>query len=106
MEFEASRLSDGNKLFPARVIIEPIGITLKIPGLFGGKEKTIPFHLISSVKLKTPFIGYSTIIIYSVGWDIITASGFTAADVTTIKKQIEIGQENYKKQRICHELKN
>ena len=104
MEFEASRLSDGNKLFPARVIIEPIGITLKIPGLFGGKEKTIPFHLISSVKLKTPFIGYSTIIIYSVGWDIITASGFTAADVTAIKKQIEIGQENYKKQRAANSI--
>ena len=104
MEFEASRLSDGNKLFPARVIIEPIGITLKIPGLFGGKEKTIPFHLISSVKLKTPFIRYSTIIIYSVGWDIITASGFTAADVTAIKKQIEIGQENYKKQRAANSI--
>ena len=104
MQFEASRLSDGNKLFPARIIIEPIGITLKLPGLFGGKEKTIPFHLISSVKLKTPFIGYSTIIIYSVGWDIITASGFTAADVTTIKKQIEIGQENYKKQRTANSI--
>lgn len=104
MQFEASRLSDGNKLFPARIIIEPIGITLKVPGLFGGKEKTIPFHLISSVKLKTPFIGYSTIIIYSVGWDIITASGFTAADVTTIKKQIEIGQENYKKQRAANSI--
>ena len=104
MQFEASRLSDGNKLFPARIIIEPIGITLKLPGLFGGKEKTIPFHLISSVKLKTPFIGYSTIIIYSVGWDIITASGFTAADVTTIKKQIEIGQDNYKKQRTANSI--
>ena len=104
MQFEASRLSDGNKLFPARIIIEPIGITLKVPGLFGGKEKTIPFHLISSVKLKTPFIGYSTIIIYSVGWDIITASGFTAADVTTIKKQIEIGQGNYKKQRAANSI--
>ena len=104
MQFEASRLSDGNKLFPAKIIIEPIGITLKLPGLFGGKEKTIPFHLISSVKLKTPFIGYSTIIIYSVGWDIITASGFTAADVTTIKKQIEIGQENYKKQRAANSI--
>jgi hypothetical protein len=104
MEFEASRLSDGNKIFPARIIIEPIGITLKIPGLFGGKEKTIPFHLISSVKLKTPFIGYSTIIIYSVGWDVITAAGFTAADVTAIKKQIEIGQENYKKQRAANSI--
>jgi hypothetical protein len=104
MEFEASRLSNGNKIFPARIIIEPIGITLKIPGLFGGKEKTIPFHLISSVKLKTPFIGYSTIIIYSVGWDVITAAGFTAADVTAIKKQIEIGQENYKKQRAANSI--
>ena len=60
--------------------------------------------MISSVKLKTPFIGYSTIIIYSVGWDIITASGFTAADVTAIKKQIEIGQENYKKQRAANSI--
>ncbi len=104
MKFEASRLSDGNKLFPAEIIIEPIGITLKVPGFFGGKEQTIPFHLISSVKLKTPFIGFSTIIIYSVGWDIITASGFTEADVTAIKRQIEIGQENYKKQRAANSI--
>ncbi len=104
MQFEASRLSDGNKLFPAKIIIETTGVTLKVPGLFSEKEQTIPFHLISSVKLKTPFIGFSTIVINSSDSNIISASGFTADDAELIKKQIEKGQEFYKKQRATSNL--
>lgn len=37
--FEASRLSEGNKVFPAKIDIDNFGVTLKIPGLLGGKEK-------------------------------------------------------------------
>jgi len=94
MEFTASRLSEGNKLFPATVILTPHGVTLKIPGLFSGKEQSIPFHLISSVDLETPFVGFSTVKIYSVGLDVIIASGFAKADVKQIKEQIMNGQKN------------
>lgn len=94
MEFTASRLSEGNKLFPARITITPQGVTLKVPSFLGGKEQSIPFHLISSVDLETPFVGYSTIKIYSVGWDVIIASGFSKADVKQIKEQIMNGQHN------------
>ena len=94
MEYVASRLSEGNKLFPAKITITPQGVTLKVPGFLSGKEQSIPFHLISSVDLETPFIGFSTIKIYSVGWDVIVATGFTKDDVIAIKEQIMSGQKN------------
>jgi CRISPR/Cas system type I-B associated protein Csh2 (Cas7 group RAMP superfamily) len=94
MKFKASRLSEGNKLFPATITVLPHGVTLKVPGLFGGSEQTIPFNKISSVDLETPFVGYSTIKIYSIGWDVIIATGFTKPDVKQIKEMIINGQNN------------
>jgi len=47
--FIASRLTTGNKVFPSQIIVDQDSVTLKIPGLFSGNEKTIPFTRISSV---------------------------------------------------------
>jgi hypothetical protein len=94
MEITASRLSDGNKLFPARITLTVHGVTLKVPGFLGGSEQTIPFDRISSVDIETPFVGFSTIKIYSVGWDVIVASGFAKADVKAMKDGILNGQKN------------
>ena len=94
MEYTASRLSEGNKLFPARITITPQGVTLKVPGFLGGKEQTMPFNLISSVDLETPFVGFSTIKLYSSGWYVIVATGFSKADVIAIKEEILSGQSN------------
>ncbi len=94
MQYTASRLSEGNKIFPAHITITGHGVTLKVPGFFGGKEQTIPFDRISAVDIETPFVGYSTIKIHSVGWDTIVASGFTKADVKEMKETILNGQKN------------
>lgn len=94
MKYTASRLSEGNKLFPASISITGHGVTLKVPGFLGGSEQTIPFDRISAVDIETPFVGYSTIKIYSVGWDVIVASGFTKADVKEMKEAILNGQKN------------
>jgi len=94
MEYTASRLSEGNKLFPAKITITSQGVTLRVPGFFSGKEQTIPFHLISSVDVETPFVGFSSVKIYSVGWDVIRATGFAKADVLAIKEEILAGQSN------------
>src|ERR1035437_4488468 len=65
--FTASRLTGGNRVFRSRIIIDDQGVTLKDPGLFSGKEKTIPFSRISSVNIDCPFVGFSTIIIERTG---------------------------------------
>jgi uncharacterized membrane protein YdbT with pleckstrin-like domain len=86
--FIASRLTAGNKLFPAEIIIDQDGITLKIPGLFSGNEKTIPYSRISSVDINCPLIGYSTISIETTGEGSIKAHGFTKTEVKRIKERI------------------
>ena len=86
--FIASRLTEGNRIFPSRIIIDKLGITLKVPGFFSGNEKTIPFNRISSVDIDCPFIGYSTIIIETTGEGEIRAHGFTKDELKRMKKII------------------
>jgi len=86
--FTASRLSSGNKVFPAKIVIDNLGITLNIPGLFSGQEKTIPFSRVSSVKIDSPFVGFSTINIETTGEGSIEANGFTKQEVTEMKNLI------------------
>ena len=83
--FAASRLSEGNKTFPIKIIIDGKGVTIKHPGLFGGNEETVPFSRISKVDVDTPMVGYSTIIIHSTGHGEISAHGFTKAEVNEMK---------------------
>jgi len=86
--FTASRLSEGNKLFPARIIIDDNKVTLKVPGFFSGKEMSIPYSRISSVDIECPFVGYSDIIIETTGEGSINAHGFTNAEVKEMKDLI------------------
>jgi uncharacterized membrane protein YdbT with pleckstrin-like domain len=86
--FIASRLTTGNKVFPSQIIVDQDGITLKIPGLFSGNEKTIPYSRISSVNIISPLIGYSSINIETTGEGSIKAHGFTKSEVKRIKELI------------------
>lgn len=86
--FIASRLSEGNKTFPIKIIVDEIGITLKHPGLFSGQEQTVPFSRISSVDVDCPLVGFSTIIVHATGQGKIEAHGFTKAEVNQMRKLI------------------
>jgi len=86
--FIASRLTSGNKIFPSEIMIDESGVTLKIPGMFSGNEKTIPFSRISSVDIVCPFIGYSAIIIGTTGEGNIQAHGFLKTQVVRMKELI------------------
>ncbi len=86
--FKASRLTDGNRIFPARIIIDDSSVTFKIPSLFSGTETTIPFSRISSVNIDSPFFGFSTIIIETTGEGQIIAKGFTKSEVVEMKELI------------------
>jgi hypothetical protein len=93
-KYIASRLTDGNKLFPIQIIIDDIGVTVKTPSLLSGKEQTIPFSRISSINIDCPFVGYSTIVIETTGEGQISAKGFLKSEVLEMKELIlsKIGQ--------------
>ena len=61
-EFFASRLTQGNELFPTRIRISEQGVSIREPGFFSGRERTISFRHVASVQIDCPFIGYSTIL--------------------------------------------
>ncbi|MEO6730210.1 MAG: PH domain-containing protein [Ferruginibacter sp.] len=86
--YTASRLSEGNKVFPIKIVINQLGVTLKHPGIFSGQEKTIPFSRVSSVDVDCPMVGFSTIIIQTTGEGKINAHGFTKSEVIEMKKLI------------------
>ncbi len=86
--YTASRLSEGNKMFPCVIHLDGLAVTFKIPGLFNGKESTIPMSRISSVDIETPLIGFSTIIIETTGEGKIRAHGFTKSEVREMKEII------------------
>ena len=90
-EFTANRLSGGNKIFPAEIKIDNFGVTLKIPGVFSGNEKSLGFHQISSVKIDSPLIGFSKITFDTIGWDRIVAEGFEKSDADEIKHLVQQG---------------
>lgn len=83
--YTASRLTEGNKLFPAKIILEDNGVTFKVPSFFSGEETTIPYSRISSVNVITPFVGYSDIIIETTGEGKVAVHGFTKDEVTEMK---------------------
>jgi len=95
MKFVASRLSSGNKLFPAEIYLDPTGVTIKIPGLFSGETKHFDYDHIASVEIDTPLIGYSKLSIFA-GGTMMEANGFTKAEVKQIKEGIEKGKLSLK----------
>jgi Short C-terminal domain len=96
MKYTASRLSDGNKIFPSEIYLEPTGITIRIPGLFKGETKQFDFNHIASVEIDTPLIGFSTITIFAGGTKM-SANGFTKVEVKEIKEGIMNGKIASKK---------
>ena len=83
--FKASRISDGNKIFPAEIHIEECEIMLKFPGFFSGKSRHLVYQQIEGVNIDTPMIGYSTIT-FVVGGEKIVGHGFTKNEVKEIKQ--------------------
>jgi len=81
----ASRVSEGNRIFPAEIHIEETEIMLKFPGFFSGKSNHIVYQQIEGVNIDTPMIGYSTIT-FVVGGEKIVGHGFTKSEVQEIKQ--------------------
>jgi uncharacterized membrane protein YdbT with pleckstrin-like domain len=86
--FNESRLIAENKLFPPAIIIDHNDIAIKIPGLFNGDEKMIPYSQIKSVDIICPVIGLSSIIIETTCEGMIKAHGFSKYNVKRMRDLI------------------
>lgn len=100
-KYVASRLSDGNKLFPPHIVVEINGLKVKIPGFWKGKEIFIPYDEIASVSVNSRLIGFSTLRFYTSGTEVVV-HGFTKSQVEDIKRDIESGQSGYFKRNKTH----
>lgn len=82
--YKASRIAEGNRLFPAEIHIEANEIMLKFPGFFSNKSRHLVYQQIEGVNIDTPMIGYSTIT-FVVGGEKLVGHGFTKNEAKEIK---------------------
>ncbi len=87
----ASRLSEGNKIFPASITIDDNGLKVKLPGFWKDEETFVSYSDISGVSVDTPLIGYSGIEFNVVG-SLVKAHGFSKSEVKEIKHAIDNGK--------------
>ena len=95
----ASRLSEGNKIFPPQITIEDAGISIKVPGFFKDKSQFLPYSQIGEVKVNSPLVGFCTISFYASG-TYVQAHGFTDNDAKAIRRYIREGTSPSKSRNI------
>jgi hypothetical protein len=93
--FRASRLSRGNRLFPAQVQISPTSITLYKPQWIGKIEESIHMAHVASIKIDTNLVFSDVFIESSGGHDPILCHGHTKGDAVEMKSLIENFQTGY-----------
>jgi len=87
--FSASRWTQGNFLFPTKIIVSSQRVRRVKSRLFGSNEETIPMSQVASVHIKTGLI-WSEIVIESAGGaDPITSYGHGKRDAQRIRDLIE-----------------
>lgn len=90
--FSASRWTQGNFLFPTRLVISPQRVSRVKPRLFGSNEESIAMSKIASVHISTG-VFWSEIVIESTGGtDPITSHGHRKKDAQRIRDLIEAYQ--------------
>ena len=87
--FSASRWTQGNSLFPTRIIVSPQRVSRIKSRLFGSNEETIPMSKVASVHIKTGILWSVIVIESSGGTDPITSYGHRKKDAQRIRDLIE-----------------
>jgi hypothetical protein len=87
--FTASRWTQGNFLYPTKIVVSPQRVSRIKSRLFGSNEETIPMSKVSSVHIKTGMIWSEIVIESSGGADPITSYGHRKADAQRIRDLIE-----------------
>jgi hypothetical protein len=93
--FRASRMSRGNHLLPAQVLITPTSVVQYQPKWIGHEEESIHMAHISSVKIQTGLLLSDVLIETSGGADPIGCHGHTKSDAIEMKRLIEQYQDAY-----------
>lgn len=87
--FRASRVSRGNRLFPAQVAITPTSITLFRPQWIGKLEESIHMAHIASIKISTHMMLSDITIETSSGQEPVICHGHLKGDAVEMKRIIE-----------------
>jgi len=93
--FRASRLSKGNHLFPAQVVITPTSITHFRPQWIGKLEESIHMAHVASIKIDTHMFFSDVFIETTGGQNPIVCHGHTKGEAVEMKKTIEKYQSEY-----------
>jgi hypothetical protein len=96
MKFKASRLSEGNKVFPAEITLEENSVEVKIPGFFSGDSKYLNYQDITAIEVDKPMIGFCTLRLYLNG-NKVEVHGFSKADVNEIRRIIDEKRNSFKR---------
>jgi hypothetical protein len=87
--FTASRLTEGNFLFPVRIVITRQRVSRIKPRMFGSEEESIPISKVASVNIKTGVIWSDVRIDSTGGSNPITSHGHTKSDAREMRDLIE-----------------
>jgi len=87
--FTASRWTQGNFLFPTRLVISPLRVSRVKSRLFGSNEESIAMSKVASVHISTGVVWSEIRIESTGGTDPITSHGHRKADAERIRDLIE-----------------
>ena len=95
--FRASRLTKGNRLFPAQVVISPGSVTVVQPQWIGKLEESAHIAHISSIQIDTNMVFSDVSIETTGGHNPMVCHGHTKGDAVKMKQVIEKYQSDYYK---------
>jgi|CXWL01.1.fsa_nt_gi hypothetical protein len=96
--FRASRLSQGNRLFPTQVQITPAAVVHFTPQWIGRREHSIHIAHVSSVTIDTNLLFSDVFIETSGGTSPVACHGHSKRDAIEMKRLIEHYQSLYYRQ--------
>jgi hypothetical protein len=90
--FSASRWTQGNFLFPTRIVVSPLRVSRVKSRFFGSNEESIAISKIASVHISTGVLWSEIRIESTGGTDPIASHGHRKADAQRIRSLIEAYQ--------------
>ena len=87
--FTASRLTEGNRLFPVRIEVNQNRVTRIQPRIIGSNEESIPISKVASVNIQTGLIWSDIRIDSTGGSNPIVSHGHSKEDARAIRDLIE-----------------
>jgi len=95
--YQASRLTRGNRLFPAQVQISSSSVTMLQPQWVGKLEESVHIAHIASIKIDTNMVFSDVLIETTGGHNPLVCHGHTKSDAVKMKQVIEKFQSDYYK---------